>query len=138
MSRSADIDRIFAHIGAPDMKYHEFEPPPDTDQARANWSLVHSATRRDDETETQAPVTPAAPEQRGDAFRERVSERAIRAPHPSAGEAPENAAREAEPSRPLKQVFDRLGGRSPAPEPRSEPARETSATPLSQVFKRLS
>ena len=137
MNRSADIERIFAHIGTPEMKYHEFEPAPDTDQARANWSLLHSATESGEEDRPPlSPARPGAPEQRADAFRERTSERTVRHPRPEAATGVPPESPEGQPSgRPLQQVFARLGGRPAAAE---EPPPEPQArTPLSQVFKRL-
>jgi hypothetical protein len=155
MSRSADIDRIFAHIGTPDMKYHEFEPAPDTDAARGNWSLLHSATAtRDESGDRPVPLRPVAPEQRAEVYRERVAERAERREQearaaeregvvdsrfggprvddPRPGVAP--VAPERSPGG-LQQVFSRLSGRPTEPQPQQpEPSR---GTPLSQVFKRL-
>ena len=143
MNKSADIERIFAHIGTPEMKYHEFEPAPDTDQARANWSLLHSATEPGEEgQEALAPTRPEPPEQRADAFRERMSERTVRQVRPDAateaGPASTGTPPDQPPGRPLQQVFSRLTGRPSAAETRPEPAAEPrAATPLSQVFKRL-
>lgn len=137
MNRSADIDRILAHIGTPEMEYQEFDTAPDTDQARANWSLLHSATTQ--ENEARPPVRPDVPEQRAEAFRERVSERSGRmppAPQPGPVETPPVVERAEE--RPLQQLFARISGKPTAPA--SRPAASTEqrgATPLSQVFKRL-
>lgn len=139
MSRAADIERIIAHIGATDLTYREFEPPPDTDLARASWSLVHSATGPDDGS-TQQPMRPPAPEQRPAALRERVAERAA-APARAPESAPDATAPPESPppagrARPLQQVFARLGGRAAGSGESSSGDR--SATPLAQVFKRLS
>ena len=140
MNKSADIDRIFAHIGAPEMKYHEFEPAPDMDQARSNWSLLHSATgTAENEGARLAQPRPAAPEQRAEAFREHVARhvaeppRVVPSPHP---EPPASASQAGE--RPLQQVFARVAGQPVAPVPRAEaPVEQSKPTPLSQVFKRL-
>ena len=145
MAKSADIDRIFAHIGLADMKYHEFEPAPDTDQARQSWSLLRSATTPAGESELPPDSDAPRPEQRAEAFRERVAERVVR--HATAEPDPDTrqvqAERSAEPrggqasGRPLQQIFSRLSGRAePPPGPR-EREEQQRTTPLSQVFKRL-
>lgn len=147
MAKSADIDRIFAHIGMPEMKYHEFESGPDADQARASWALLHSATRAPGEVGPEPDVELHAPEQRADAFRERV-ERVVRhapgepaADLPPARGEPPHAPPEGPRAqgRPLQQVFSRLSGRADPPPQSSHERRDPqqATTPLSQVFRRL-
>ena len=137
MKKASDVERMLAHIGDPDMRYMEFDTPRDETRARADWSLLDSATggRRDGSAAPMA-VPPATLAPEAHAAAPRYVEREL-----TPAEIPEDERRQSsgEAQGQLQRVFAKLRGDAPAPAPqRSETPTRTRETPLSQIFKRLS
>lgn len=153
MKKASDIERMLAHIGDPDMRYIEFETPQEEVRARADWSLLDSATGGQRQRSGASQPVPAAA---GSVAPGIATSGVVPPASPTGAVSPRPAYVEREltpaevPEEPhpqqtgeargqLQRVFAKLRGDTP-PEPvRQEPpparARET---PLSQIFKRLS
>ena len=133
MKRASDIERMLAHIGDPDMRYQEFESARDESRARADWSLLDSATGdRSGRAAGPAPE-PAASLPPPPIQRPAYVEREL-----APAEIPEEPQHPGEARGQLQRVFAKLrGDAAPVATPEPAPAR-TRDTPLSQLFKRLS
>lgn len=142
MKKASDVERMLAHIGDPDMRYMEFDTPRDETRARADWSLLDSATggKRSaavTPTAVAGPTTVSGPTTTPDTHaRPAYVERELT---PAEIPADETRQPSGEAQGQLQRVFAKLRGDAPPAAPqRTEAPTRTRETPLSQIFKRLS
>ena len=150
MKKASDIERMLAHIGDPGMRYIEFETPQEEVRARADWSLLDSATGGQRQRSGAPQPVPVAA---GSAAPGMATAGVVPAASPPMSPRPAYVERELTPAEvpeephpqqtgeargQLQRMFAKLRGDTP-PEPvRQEPPARTRETPLSQIFKRLS
>jgi len=151
MKKASDIERMLAHIGDPDMRYIEFETPQDEARARADWSLLDSATGGQRQRSVTSQPVPAAA---GTVAPGMATTAVVSPASPAMSPRPAYVERELTPAEvpeephpqqtgeargQLQRVFAKLRGDTPAEPVRHEPPpARTRETPLSQIFKRLS